>query len=241
VETREQIALEAAKRIWSGEDSNPADIQEVILSALEEWERQRKESKVSGTASVEKVGLKDETPTPQTIVASQQTDLPTKLKVCGYRPYRIIARDPSESTYKVGDDKFGAVAYPSGDLNFQARFAAELVRRWNQPQATKETQRSVEARNTAATDCKSGELLPCPFCGDSHVTVSEYDTKDAWWTQCDNIHCGAEGPTRKTESEAINAWNFRILTARVAASTATEETKEQVWGEDDPGIAGKAI
>lgn len=29
-----------------------------------------------------------------------------KLKVSNYRPNRIIERDPNESTYKVGDDKF---------------------------------------------------------------------------------------------------------------------------------------
>lgn len=34
-----------------------------------------------------------------------------KLKVSNYRPNRIIARDPNESTYKVGDDKFPTIAH----------------------------------------------------------------------------------------------------------------------------------
>lgn len=54
---------------------------------------------------------------------------------------------------------------------------------------------------------RQNTLLPCPFCKEHHVTVSEYDTKDMWWAQCDNIHCGASGPPRKTKLEAVAAWN----------------------------------
>jgi Lar family restriction alleviation protein len=56
---------------------------------------------------------------------------------------------------------------------------------------------------------RQNELLPCPFCGDTNVTVQEYDTKDAWWTVCDNIYCGTEGPAKKTREATVAAWNKR--------------------------------
>ena len=34
-----------------------------------------------------------------------------KLKISTYRPYGLLERDPAESTYEVGDDKFPVVAH----------------------------------------------------------------------------------------------------------------------------------
>ena len=36
-----------------------------------------------------------------------------KLKISTYRPYGLIERDPAESTYELGDDKFPIVAHIS--------------------------------------------------------------------------------------------------------------------------------
>lgn len=53
--------------------------------------------------------------------------IPKKIKISNYRPYAILARDPKESTYEVGDDKFTPIA----DVR-EADFAEELVRRYNE-------------------------------------------------------------------------------------------------------------
>ncbi|HSW63859.1 MAG TPA: hypothetical protein VLH56_11230 [Dissulfurispiraceae bacterium] len=41
---------------------------------------------------------------------SNEKFTPGPWKVSNYRPYDIIARDPKESTYDVGDDKFAPIA-----------------------------------------------------------------------------------------------------------------------------------
>lgn len=52
-----------------------------------------------------------------------------------------------------------------------------------------------------------GKLLPCPFCGGE--AVLEHGTEYAPWFEVDCPNCDAEGPTRPTEAEAIEAWNRR--------------------------------
>ena len=49
---------------------------------------------------------------------------PGPWKISNYRPYQIIARNPKESTYGVGDDKFPTLAEPCGE-NKQAN--AKLI------------------------------------------------------------------------------------------------------------------
>jgi Lar family restriction alleviation protein len=50
------------------------------------------------------------------------------------------------------------------------------------------------------------ELKPCPFCGSSDVHIVAGDKCDEWGT-C--VNCGADGPFRDTEAQAIAAWNRR--------------------------------
>ena len=47
-------------------------------------------------------------------------------------------------------------------------------------------------------------LAPCPFCHSCSVSVRQAQDR---WVLCSS--CGAEGPTRLTEVEAIAAWNRR--------------------------------
>lgn len=47
-----------------------------------------------------------------------------KWKVSNYRSNHIICRDPSESTYNVGDDKFKIIAYVD-DFRIAEKIVAE--------------------------------------------------------------------------------------------------------------------
>lgn len=55
-------------------------------------------------------------------------------------------------------------------------------------------------------DAERVELLPCPFCGGEFPPVATRDDKGDL-VIC--IGCSALGPTRRTESEAVAAWNTR--------------------------------
>lgn len=58
-------------------------------------------------------------------------------------------------------------------------------------------------------------LLPCPFCGDTHHTLTLFDLLDndsvdpIQFVQCDNIFCGASGPPA-THDITIDKWNRRL-------------------------------
>lgn len=54
------------------------------------------------------------------------------------------------------------------------------------------------------------ELLLCPFCGSDEVFVSQA-VQGSCWVVCDNLHCGAIGPTQPTPAAASAAWNSRVL------------------------------
>ena len=53
---------------------------------------------------------------------------------------------------------------------------------------------------------KSYLLIPCPFCG-SRAEPDFY--KDINTIRCSNENCDAQGPMRKTDINAIKAWNRR--------------------------------
>lgn len=50
------------------------------------------------------------------------------------------------------------------------------------------------------------ELKPCPFCGGKDISIINH-TAMGYWASCGP--CGAIGPTRQTEEEAVEAWNRR--------------------------------
>ena len=60
-------------------------------------------------------------------------------------------------------------------------------------------------------------LAACPFCHSCSVSVRQAQDR---WVLCSS--CGAEGPTRLTEVEAIAAWNRR------AAPVPSEEVVNRV-------------
>ena len=61
------------------------------------------------------------------------------------------------------------------------------------------------------------ELLPCPFCGSDEVFVSQ-EVHESCWVVCENLHCGAIGPTQPTTAAAAVAWNKRALIGTGEAS-----------------------
>lgn len=68
---------------------------------------------------------------------------------------------------------------------------------------------AVEMENRAGQDSgRTGELLPCPFCGGEAETSAErFERTLLSWVYCKE--CGAAGGYRHTEAEAIKAWNTR--------------------------------
>ena len=56
------------------------------------------------------------------------------------------------------------------------------------------------------------EPLECPFCGGDAQAL---DLRAAWCVACsEGGECGACGPMRDTEAEAVTAWNAPILERR---------------------------
>ena len=54
------------------------------------------------------------------------------------------------------------------------------------------------------------DLKPCPFCGDKEPGVSNLaNLNTIFRVGC--YECESLGPTRKTEQEAIEAWNNRLF------------------------------
>ena len=77
------------------------------------------------------------------------------------------------------------------------------------------------------------ELWPCPFCGSDEVFVSQA-VQGNCWVVCENLHCGAIGPTQPTPAAASAAWNSRRL-VRV-------EGEPEAWSTDVPrSMAPEAV
>ena len=57
-------------------------------------------------------------------------------------------------------------------------------------------------------------LLPCPFCGGTDLAVVG-DPRPQWlkWfvVLCPTVDCHTIGPARRSEAEAIAAWNQRAI------------------------------
>jgi Lar family restriction alleviation protein len=67
------------------------------------------------------------------------------------------------------------------------------------------------------------ELLPCPFCGSTGVSLS-HTVQGSCWVICETAACGAIGPTRPTPAQAASAWNTRILVGGYHEGVALPET-----------------
>lgn len=57
------------------------------------------------------------------------------------------------------------------------------------------------------------DLLPCPFCGNAPAPeVNRHFITRRFFIWC--LDCDIAGPERKTEQEAVDAWNSRAVTAK---------------------------
>lgn len=69
-------------------------------------------------------------------------------------------------------------------------------------------------------------LLPCPFCKTVHLATMHTIRKPVWhYVLCPG--CGAQGPTRRNEVRAIEAWNSR----KVIDAASILKKVEQSLGE----------
>lgn len=77
------------------------------------------------------------------------------------------------------------------------------------------------------------EFLSCPFCGSDEVFLSQA-VQGSCWVVCENLACGAIGPTQPTPAAAAAAWNTR-------ACLGTEEARG-AWATDvPPSVAPEAV
>lgn len=81
------------------------------------------------------------------------------------------------------------------------------------------------------------KILPCPFCG-SEVDVDGWVCSWSVYCTC----CGAGGPTRATEKEAIEPWNRLCVTvsygkifrgAMYAVSNELEKINKELGEEEE--------
>jgi Restriction alleviation protein Lar len=64
-------------------------------------------------------------------------------------------------------------------------------------------------------------LEPCPFCKSEETAVGN---TGSCWVRCLSVDCGAEGPVKDTEEDAIAAWN-----GRCSAVSAAQENLREAW------------
>lgn len=83
--------------------------------------------------------------------------------------------------------------------------------------------------NPDALDEKA--LKNCPFCGGDDI---ECAATGVYWVKCHDPECGAEGPTRDSEAEAIAAWN-RALSAQ------PEQARTEGWKPMPPEATDEMI
>lgn len=53
-----------------------------------------------------------------------------------------------------------------------------------------------------------GEVRECPLCCGEATLQNHWGANDHW-VECDSLGCELEGPHRRNEPDAINAWNTR--------------------------------
>ena len=73
--------------------------------------------------------------------------------------------------------------------------------------------RSPPAPKTPAKEPSAGRggLIHCPFCGYEDEIRAIYSDESRFYTvYCCHVDCGAAGPQRETEAEALEAWNQRV-------------------------------
>lgn len=105
---------------------------------------------------------------------------PTPWKVSNYRPHFIISRDPNESTYEKGDDKFAPVLV-CNDLD-DAAFIVRAVNAYDNLVA------ALEAMRKAARNCIN--TGPSPY--DDNYPLELRELSDAW-TIADTVLAKARG------------------------------------------------
>lgn len=73
------------------------------------------------------------------------------------------------------------------------------------------------------------ELKPCPFCRSQNVSVDTDIDDIFYWVSCDA--CGAEGPQKMVELDAIEAWNHRaeLLNKPLTLDELRQMDGEPVW------------
>jgi Lar family restriction alleviation protein len=70
----------------------------------------------------------------------------------------------------------------------------------------------VTSRGAADIRSAPGVAIdPCPFCGNSPWPIPQLGMKSLRAMWCEG--CGADGPSRPTDAEAIVAWNERAPAA----------------------------
>lgn len=58
--------------------------------------------------------------------------------------------------------------------------------------------------------------LPCPFCGNEHISLRFIDSKQIMRVAyCRDVDCGARGPARLDDEWAMTAWNNRAVVAKL--------------------------
>ena len=130
-----------------------------------------------------------------------------KWKISNYRPFGIIERDPAESTYEVGDDKFPFVASVHGDNLTQQRERAErIIRAVNSYDASqKKIAALVEALRRTEKLCQLLTVRQVVEGGNGYIEAAGL-----------NPYCINEGLA--TGNEYIDVWF-----ARAAVKSAEEE------------------
>ena len=76
---------------------------------------------------------------------------------------------------------------------------------------------------TSATDNRTTELLPCPFCGGEARLICS--APDWYFPACMNRECACDWTdSYQTKAEAIAAWNSRAERTCVKFPSLTEQT-----------------
>jgi Lar family restriction alleviation protein len=85
---------------------------------------------------------------------------------------------------------------------------------------------SQESRKgaTMKNNTPNRELLPCPFCGSSNLTLDNLTELDDFFIECEG--CQIQQIANYTRDEAIRRWNYRLLVPPAAPSEPVERCSD---------------
>ena len=151
-------------------------------------------------------------------------------KISNYRPFGIIERDPNESTYEVGDDKFPIIVDVRGSFQEQQERAAKIVHAVNSLATNSARIAELEANEWAIR-----RLFDLPPDGDLFDQLREHlEHEDVGQVRLQNCVSNLLAEPIYEQKEKPNGIAVRFL---MRLHLLAHEVRLEQYGKDNPVVA----